>query len=131
MLSRDAKDTPSTMALVEDDAAVLKALKFAFETAGYTVYVFSDAETMLAAPPNGCACFVLDLKLPGMSGLDLYDRLRSNGQTAPAILITTHPSTEAVTRAAAASVAIVEKPLLGEVLADAVRAAIRRHDERA
>lgn len=121
-----AGHTPSIMALVEDDEAVLRALKFAFEAEGYIVHAFASAEAMLAEAPDGCVCFVLDLKLPGMSGLDLYDRLRANGQAAPAILITTHPPNAVLARAAAAGVQVVEKPLLGQALTEAVCAAAER-----
>lgn len=121
-----AGHAPSIVALVEDDEAVLKALKFAFEVEGYVVHASANAEAMLGQAPTGCVCFVLDLKLPGMSGLDLYDRLRANGQTAPAILITTHPPKAVLARAAQAGVQVMEKPLLGQKLTEAVRIAVQR-----
>jgi FixJ family two-component response regulator len=64
---------------------------------------------------------VLDQKLPGMSGLDLLERLRAGGVTAPAVLITTHPSKETRARSRAAGVEIVEKPLLDDRLAEQIR----------
>lgn len=112
--------------LVEDDAAVLNALTFSFEIQGYEVIAFHNAEALLSTPPLQCACFILDLRLPGMSGLELHQQLRSNGQAAPTILITTHPSEATRARAAAEGIQIVEKPLLEEALAGAVRAAIEQ-----
>jgi FixJ family two-component response regulator len=109
------------LVLVDDDAAVLGSLTFAFETEGFAVRPFRNAEALLASAPADCACYVLDQRLPGMSGLDLLERLRARGDGAPAVLITTHPSRETRGRALAAGVEIVEKPLLGETLARHVR----------
>jgi FixJ family two-component response regulator len=77
---------------------------------------------MLAAPINEpSACIVIDERLPGMSGLDAIAKLRGLGVETPAILITSHPSRALKRRAAAAGVAIVEKPLMGDALILKVR----------
>lgn len=111
--------------LVEDDPAVLGALAFAFETDGYAVRACTDAESLLASPPTDeRLCLIVDYKLPGLSGLDLVASLRGIGVAAPAILITTNPPDLTRRRAAAAGVAIVEKPLLGDALPNMVRSAI-------
>lgn len=108
--------------LVEDDPAVLGALTFAFETDGYDVEPFSDPQGVLERAPLGAGvCMIIDEKLPRLSGLDLLAQLRARGVTAPALLITTNPSQHVRRRAAAAGVAIIEKPLLGDVLRDKVR----------
>lgn len=108
--------------LIEDDPAVLGALTFAFETEGYQVGAYRDAAAVLAASPTErAACLVIDHRLPGLSGLQVLAQLRALGVDAPALLITTHPSAELKRQAAAANVEIVEKPLLGDVLAAKVR----------
>lgn len=113
---------PADLALVDDDPAVRNALSFAFETAGFTVVAFSDAESVLRAPDRGeWRCLVFDQRLPGMSGLDLLAALRGEGVCAPSILITTHPSRETIARARAAGIEIVEKPLLDNTLSRRVR----------
>jgi two-component system, LuxR family, response regulator FixJ len=114
------------LVLVEDDRAVLGALTFAFETEGYQVAAFGDAATALAASETRRAsCLVLDQRLPGMSGLEVVAHLRAEGVTAPALLITTNPTPQLHRDAATAKIEIVEKPLLGDVLAAKVRALAR------
>lgn len=109
--------------LIEDDPAVLSALTFAFETEGYRVVAFRNATAVLAAPhTERAACLVIDYRLPDLSGLQVLSQLRARGIDAPALLITTHPSAELRREATAANVEIVEKPLLGDVLAAKVRA---------
>lgn len=113
---------PAVLALVDDDPAVRHALSFAFETAGIAVSAFSNAEAALASPDRRYwRCLVLDQRLPGMSGLDLFDTLKRAGFTAPAVLITTNPSREIQRRASEAGVEILEKPLLDDQLAQRVR----------
>lgn len=107
----------ATLALVDDDQAVRHALSFAFETAGFDVVTFADAESAAKAPERrSWRCLVLDQNLPGMSGLELLARLRREGLAMPAVLITTHPSKDTVARARAAGVEIIEKPLLDDQL---------------
>lgn len=120
-LPSSASDAGPLLVLVDDDPAVLGSLSFAFETEGFAVQAYPDAESLLADGAPSCACLVLDQRLPGISGLDLLERLRAQGQSAPAVLITTHPSRATRDRAEAAGVEIVEKPLLGETLARHVR----------
>ncbi|MEZ5956327.1 MAG: response regulator [Hyphomonadaceae bacterium] len=114
------------LVLVDDDPALLHALSFAFETEGYLVHAFSDAESLLAHAEarHRAVCFVLSQRLPGMTGLGLLAALRAEGIATPAILTTFNPP-PAVGRAAdAAGVDIVEKPLLDGILATKVREAV-------
>jgi two-component system, LuxR family, response regulator FixJ len=68
-----------------------------------------------------CDCYVIDQKMPAMSGLDLIAQLRDRHLTAPAILITSYPSVSLRERAEKADVPIMEKPLLENGLLDKIR----------
>jgi FixJ family two-component response regulator len=109
--------------LVDDDLALLGALSFALQAEDYLVKAHSDGESLLAgAVPAGC--LVIDQRLGGgMSGLDLVSEIRANGGANPAILMTTNPEPHVRRRAAAAGIPIVEKPLLGPTLANAIERA--------
>lgn len=112
----------SVVLVVDDDAALAESLKFAMEIEGLRVQTYPDAESLLrseALPHRGCV--VIDVKLPGIDGLELLRRLRERGVGLPAVLITTNPAPALRGHAAAANVPIVEKPLLRDELLDTVR----------
>jgi two-component system response regulator FixJ len=120
---RKLMKTRPLLVLIEDDRAVLNALSFSFETEGYQVAAFRDPASALAAAETARAsCIVVDQRLPGMSGLQVIARLRAQGVAAPALLITTNPTADLRRDAAAAKIEIVEKPLLGGLLAAKVGA---------
>ncbi len=105
---------------------MLSALTFAFETEGYQVEAFRDPVSASVAPEIArAACIVVDQHMPGLTGLEVVARLRGQGVFAPTLLITTHPTAQIRRDAAAAHIEIVEKPLLGDVLAAKVRALTR------
>lgn len=111
--------------IVDDDSAVLNSLKFCLEIEGFAVRVYGNAETILKEPDlPGFGCLVLDYHLPDMTGLELLARLRSNGVQLPAILITGHPGLAQRRHADEAGIVMVEKPLLGNGLIDAIRGAL-------
>jgi FixJ family two-component response regulator len=112
--------------VIDDDEDVLAALKFSLEIEGFAVEVFRTAGTLLERTPlPSPACLVVDYRLPDMDGLEMIRRLRSLGIDLPAILITTDPAPRVRDRAAALGVGIIEKPLLGNALAEAIRAVLR------
>ena len=121
-----APSTPEVV-IVEDDADLLRALTFAFETEGFGVESYPSAEALLERPtlPEH-SCLVLDYWLPKMNGLALLGRLREQGCELPAILITT-PTREIERRAALASVSIIDKPLLNNALVAKVRQLLDSH----
>ncbi len=109
--------------LVEDDEAVASALQFALTIEGWRVDVRTSGEALLAAPvPAGSVCLVIDVQLPGISGLAALAELRRRGSRTPAILITSDPPPATVRQAARLGARIVEKPLIGGELLDAIRA---------
>ncbi len=110
--------------VVDDDAAVCSSLKFSLELEGFSVRTFASANDLLdASELSAASCFVLDQKLHGMTGLELLRRLRERSVSAPAILITSHPSETVRRLAAAAGAPIIEKPLLGNALSEGIRTA--------
>jgi len=116
-----------TVLIVDDDAAVLGSLQFSLELDGYRVRAYADGAALLAdaaLPSSGC--LVIDFHIPGDDGLAVIDRLRSRRVMMPALLITTAPPDALVRRAAVAGVPIIEKPLFGPALANAIRAALAR-----
>jgi FixJ family two-component response regulator len=123
----DAEASPPVIAVVDDDEAVSRSLKFSLELDGFDVRTFSGGAELLGARDiAACRCFVVDQKMPGMTGLELIGRLRDRNIAAPAILIISHPSMALSTRAANAGVPLVEKPLLGDTLLESIRAALAR-----
>jgi FixJ family two-component response regulator len=77
--------------IVDDDEAMRDSLKWLLESRGLTVELYPSGEAFLAAFDNGFGgCLVLDVRMPGMSGLDLYAQLQARASTLPVIFITGH-----------------------------------------
>lgn len=111
--------------IVDDDPAVRSSLQFALELDGYEVRLRSNASEVLDGEDfSDVACLVIDVRLPGMSGLDLLAELRRRSVTIPAVLITSDPPLMVRERARREGVPIVEKPLLGNALSEGIRHAV-------
>ena len=114
--------SPSPCVLVvDDDPALLCALEFALQAEGYRVCSCANAAAALRVPADEPACLVIDYRLPDIDGIDLAQRLRATGVTAPLILITSNPDARCRARAASGGAVIVEKPLLGDRLLRQIR----------
>lgn len=107
--------------VVDDDPDVCNALKFSLELEGYSVRTFQDAPALLqAADASRPACMVIDYRLPGMNGLELFCELRKRHLDTPTILITSHPGRALRDSARRAGICIIEKPLLGDALTEQI-----------
>jgi two-component system, LuxR family, response regulator FixJ len=115
-----------TVFIVDDDASVRDALSLMLSLRGYATATFASAEDFLAAlRPDWRGCVVLDLRMPGMSGLELQQALAERGPTLPVIMITAHGDVAAARRAFLAdAVDFIEKPFDGEQLIAAVETAL-------
>jgi two-component system response regulator FixJ len=111
--------------LVEDDDATREALAFVLRATGITVSAHASAEQLLAVyDPLPAHCVVADIRLPGISGLELQDRLRRESPSVPFILITGHGDVPLATRAfKAGAIDFIEKPVDASVLLAAVERA--------
>lgn len=98
--------------VVDDDSDVLGSLRFLLETDGFYVRTFRSAEALLnAITMGGADCFVIDYKMPNMSGIDLAGILRQRDVDTPIILITGYPDETIATKAAAAGIRhVLHKP---------------------
>lgn len=77
-----------TVAVVDDDPAVLDSLRFLLETAGRDVAIYASAREFLDSRPMRPACLILDHHMPQMTGLELAAKLRTEGRVVPVLLIT-------------------------------------------
>ena len=108
--------------VIDDDPAVCNSLKFSLELEGFAVRVYrSGAEFLASDSLAACKCFVIDQRMPGMSGMEVISELRGRNVTAPAILILSQPNRVLSARAADAHVPIIEKPLLNNALVEKIR----------
>ncbi len=118
-------ETPSVF-VVDDDADVRDSLCWLIESVGWRVEAFGTAQEMLQrAKATLSGCLVADLRLPGMSGLDMHDELLRRGTDLPTIVITGHGDVSAAVRAMKAGVVdFIEKPFSDMVLLDRIREAM-------
>jgi FixJ family two-component response regulator len=118
----------SVVFVVDDDASVRAALDSLFRSVGLVVRSFGSAQELLSEPPaDGPACLVLDVRLPGMSGLDLQRQLAERDATLPVIIITGHGDIPMTVRAMhAGAVEFLPKPFRDQDLLDAVQQALDR-----
>ena len=114
--------------IVDDDITIRKSLDRLIRSAGMEVLVFASAEEFLnSAHPRKADCLILDLQLPGMSGIGLLHHMNSHKYKVPVIFITAHESDEHAKSEAASdwTVAYLIKPFSGDELLDAVNAALK------
>lgn len=114
--------------VVDDDASVRRSTERLIGTLGFAVRTFESARAFLDAPPvDGPACLVLDVRLPGLSGLDLQTELARAGSVMPIIFITGHGTIPMSVRAMkAGAVEFLTKPFRSRDLLAAIRTAIER-----
>jgi two-component system, LuxR family, response regulator FixJ len=119
--------TAPVVYVVDDDTDVLGSLRFLLETDGFDVRTFRSGAALLNGNVAGNAdCFVIDYKMPVMSGIDLANRLRNSDVSAPIILITGYPDENIQEKAAAAGIHhVLLKPHLEESLVARIRGAIQ------
>lgn len=107
--------------VIDDDASVRSALKRLFQTAGFNVALFATAEEYLANPNRAeIDCLAIDVRLPGMGGLELLEQIRLEGET-PALVMTANDTEDVRARAlAAGAIGFFVKPFDNRVLLSAV-----------
>lgn len=117
--------------VIDDDASVRKALTNLLRSVGLKVEAFGTAREFLTMKRrDGPGCLVLDVRLPGSSGLDLQHQLAEAGAQLPIIFITGHGDIEMSVKAMkAGAVEFLTKPFREQVLLDAVQQAIERDRE--
>jgi RNA polymerase sigma factor (sigma-70 family) len=118
--------------VVDDDPSVRSSLKFLISTVGLHVETFDSAEAALQKlTPDGPACLVLDVRLRGLSGLDLQSELAARNCPVPIVFITGHGDIPMSVRAMkAGAVEFLTKPFRDQDLLDAVRVALERDRAR-
>jgi two-component system, LuxR family, response regulator FixJ len=118
-----AKTSSGTVAVVDDDPAVLDSLKFLLELAGHRVLIYGSAAEFLQSHAAQPSCLILDHHMPQMTGLELVARLRKDGTSIPILLITGSLSQAIVARAADLGIEkVLEKPLNDDDLMSFVEA---------
>ena len=80
------------VAIVDDDQSLRNATRDLLKAAGFSTATFEDAESFLgSASRASAACLVADMRMPGMTGLELYQALVASGDRIPTVIITAHP----------------------------------------
>jgi FixJ family two-component response regulator len=119
--------SPVTIFIVDDDTAVRDSLKFLFESEGLAAEDFASGnEFMTSERPGEDDCIILDVQMPGMSGLDVLARLKREGSPSPVIIATSMPSPDTTRRAySEGAFRVLDKPFDSGALLGAVHAALR------
>ncbi|MDB5927775.1 MAG: response regulator receiver protein [Betaproteobacteria bacterium] len=116
------------VAIVDDDSSFRNATRTLLNSAGFSTATFEDAASFLGSSTRAAAvCLVTDMRMPGMSGLELYLALVASGDGIPTVLITAHP--EDVTRARAREAGItcfLSKPFAPDELLECVHEALAK-----
>jgi FixJ family two-component response regulator len=122
-------ESPATVFVIEDDPSVREALSGLIRSAGWNVEVFVSAYEFLGRPREEApSCLVLDVGLPGLSGLDLQARMAELHQDIPIVFITGHGDIPMSVRAMkAGAVEFLTKPFVDQDLLDGIELAIGRN----
>lgn len=118
--------------IVDDEEAIRDGLKWLFESCGMAADAFPSGESFLAAyRPELRGCLLLDVRMPGMTGLELFERLQARGSRLPVIFLSGHGdipmAVEAIHKGAAD---FIEKPASDNLLVQRVAACLRQDEER-
>jgi len=118
----------ATVYVIDDDASLRRALKRLIRSIGLNVETFDTARSFMDhGAPQMPACLVLDIRMPGISGMELQEQLKESGIQIPIVFITGHGSIPMSVRAMkAGAVDFIEKPFEDQQLIDSIHAAINK-----
>ena len=122
--------TSATVFVIDDDQEVRDAMQRLLKTVGLRSQVFATSKDFFERGlPQGPSCLILDIRLPGMSGLEVQQRLAEAGARIPVIFITAHADVPLAVRAMkSGAVEFLTKPFRGQDLVDAVQEALARDE---
>jgi len=127
--TREVLQTPRVF-VVDDDHSVRKALGRLLRAAGYEFQLFEAAEAYLACPPPHLpACLLLDIRMPGMTGLELQRAIEGTPMELPIVFITGHADEEILQSLSRRTVSVLYKPLDDVALLAAIDQALARSVE--
>lgn len=117
--------------IVDDEEAIRRSASFMLKTSGYTVHTYaSGVEFLQAAKSVEPGCVLLDVRMPGMDGLDVQEAMRERGVTMPVVVLTGHGDVTIAVRAMkGGAVDFIEKPFEKARLIEAIEAALARLDD--
>ncbi len=120
------------VAIVEDDPLARDGIKELVESLGYKARAFVSAQDFLQSGALATTdCLITDLQMPGLSGLDLQEKLQAQGYRTPVILITAYPNEKHRNRAMnAGAVGFLSKPFEEQALLDCLITAMKRPHDR-
>jgi FixJ family two-component response regulator len=123
----DADERPLVF-IVDDDAEIRNGVNDLLESVGIEAAAFASTRELLEAElPDRPGCMILDVRMPGSSGLDLQDRLAAKGDAKPIVFLTAHGDVPMTVKAMkAGAVDFLVKPVRDQALLDAVSAGIKR-----
>lgn len=112
----------SRISIVDDDESVRQALKGLLRSAGFSADAFASAEEFLSSGQvHATSCLILDIRMPGMSGEDLQERLIASSAAVPIVFISAHGDEDVRARALQrGAVDFLQKPFSDEALLDAI-----------
>lgn len=121
----------AVVCIVDDDAAVRDSLAVLLSTAGLKVETYGSGEEFLRSwDPAQAGCLVLDIRMPGISGLDLLERLNESRSRIPVVVITGHGDVKIAVKAMKlGALDFIEKPFKYEAIMGSINDALRREDQ--
>jgi len=121
-----SRTKPATIFVVDDDEGMRKGVRFLLRAAGYQVECFDSAQAFLEGyQPVDRGCAMLDIRMPGMSGLELQEELRRRNINVPVVIVTAYGNVPMAVRAMrGGAFDIIEKPFEGEELIDRLERAM-------
>lgn len=128
MTPKTAPANKPAVFVVDDNAAVRDAIRWLVEQVGLAVRTYANAQEFLAAyRPGTRGCLVLDIRMPGMSGIELQEHLAREGIHLPVIIVTGHGDVPITVRAMKAGACeFLQKPFNDQTLLDAIQTALDR-----
>ena len=114
--------------IVDDDKSIRRSIQDLLTAAGFSTAAFGDAESFLGSPTRArAACLVADMRMPRMSGLELYQKLVASANGIPTVIITAHPEELTQARAREAGITCyLTKPFTPDELLECVREALEK-----
>lgn len=128
---KNLQPDPANVFIVDDNPAVRDAIRWLVQQVGLNAKTYASAQEFLAAfKPGMRGCLVLDIRMPGLSGLDLQDKLVQAGIQLPVIIVTGHGDVPITVRAMkAGAFEFLQKPFNDQALLDAIQSALEKYTQ--